>query len=204
MVLALAQVSLGCSCRYKMRGCKLEQRWFSSKSPQGTQTGVPKLPIVAHRAVEDVQSRWAFRYSATLLRLSIGPGTMRLVPTSAALLLAAGSVAHPLATTDQAALLAPAAVAARPRPLVIWYVYPPPLPLFVTCADDLSRHGLGDTAHAEGISEFIEEIKAVHPGIFVHSVQIPEDGSLDDERKAGFVGLTSPACPQPVAESGVA
>ncbi|WVQ82426.1 hypothetical protein IAT38_004554 [Cryptococcus sp. DSM 104549] len=56
-----------------------------------------------------------------------------------------------------------------PRPLVIW-------------------HGLGDTALSEGISEFIERIKEIHPGIFVHSVQIPQDGSPDDERKAGFWG----------------
>lgn len=52
------------------------------------------------------------------------------------------------------------------------------------------RHGLGDTALSEGISGFIEDIKAVHPGIFVHSVQIPEGGSSDDERKAGFVSIT--------------
>ncbi|WWC61567.1 uncharacterized protein I303_104151 [Kwoniella dejecticola CBS 10117] len=56
-----------------------------------------------------------------------------------------------------------------PRPLVIW-------------------HGLGDTALSEGISSFIENIKTVHPGIFVHSVQIPQGGSLDDERRAGFWG----------------
>jgi len=49
------------------------------------------------------------------------------------------------------------------------------------------RHGLGDTALSDGISEFIDDIKAVHPGIFVHSVQIPQGGSADDERKAGFV-----------------
>jgi hypothetical protein len=27
----------------------------------------------------------------------------------------------------------------------------------------------------------------VHPGIYVYSVMIPEGGSADDERKAGFV-----------------
>ncbi|WRT66084.1 uncharacterized protein IL334_003037 [Kwoniella shivajii] len=56
-----------------------------------------------------------------------------------------------------------------PRPLVIW-------------------HGLGDTALSSGISSFIEDIKSIHPGIFVHSIQIPLDGSLDDERRAGFWG----------------
>jgi len=51
----------------------------------------------------------------------------------------------------------------------------------------MRRHGLGDTAHADGIEGFIEDIKVVHPGIYVHSVMIPEGGSADDERKAGFV-----------------
>ncbi|KAG8997235.1 hypothetical protein FRB94_007806 [Tulasnella sp. JGI-2019a] len=54
-----------------------------------------------------------------------------------------------------------------PRPLVIW-------------------HGLGDSAHAEGMLGFIDEIKQVHPGIFVHSVYISE--KEDDDRKAGFFG----------------
>ncbi|ADV20138.1 palmitoyl-protein thioesterase [Cryptococcus gattii E566] len=58
---------------------------------------------------------------------------------------------------------------ARPRPLVIW-------------------HGLGDTALSTGIENFIDMVQTIHPGIFVHSVQIPEDGSPDDERKAGFWG----------------
>ncbi|WWC70493.1 uncharacterized protein I206_104444 [Kwoniella pini CBS 10737] len=57
----------------------------------------------------------------------------------------------------------------KPRPLVIW-------------------HGLGDTALSSGILSFIEDIKSVHEGIFVHSIQIPLDGSLDDERRAGFWG----------------
>ncbi|ORY32620.1 palmitoyl-protein thioesterase [Naematelia encephala] len=56
-----------------------------------------------------------------------------------------------------------------PRPLVIW-------------------HGLGDTALSEGISSFIEDIKTAHPGIFIYSVQIPLNGTLDEERKAGFYG----------------
>ncbi|WVF71769.1 hypothetical protein IAT40_006577 [Kwoniella sp. CBS 6097] len=57
----------------------------------------------------------------------------------------------------------------NPRPLVIW-------------------HGLGDTALSDGISGFIDDIKDIHPGIFVHSVQVPINGSLDDERRAGFWG----------------
>ncbi|KAG8858007.1 hypothetical protein FRB96_005498 [Tulasnella sp. 330] len=54
-----------------------------------------------------------------------------------------------------------------PRPLVIW-------------------HGMGDSAHSEGMLEFIDMIKEVHPGIFVHSVYISE--KEDDDRKAGFFG----------------
>ena len=55
------------------------------------------------------------------------------------------------------------------RPLVIW-------------------HGLGDTALSDGISSFIDDIKSLYPGIYVYSVQIPEGGTADDERKAGFYG----------------
>lgn len=73
---------------------------------------------------------------------------------------------------------------AKPRPLVIWSAPP----RRASTMKLISRHGLGDTAHAEGIEGFIEDIKEAHPGIYVHSVQIPEGGSLDDERKAGFVG----------------
>jgi palmitoyl-protein thioesterase len=55
----------------------------------------------------------------------------------------------------------------------------------------MARHGLGDTAHADGIEGFIEDIKGIHPGIYIHSVMIPEGGSADDERKAGFVSYPS-------------
>jgi len=53
------------------------------------------------------------------------------------------------------------------RPLVIW-------------------HGLGDTAHSEGMDDFIEAIKQVHPGLFVHSVYISD--KPDDDRKASYFG----------------
>jgi hypothetical protein len=36
---------------------------------------------------------------------------------------------------------------------------------------------------------FAEEIKTVHPGIFVHSIYIDED--LDEDRRAGFVRRAS-------------
>ena len=54
----------------------------------------------------------------------------------------------------------------------------------------MTRHGLGDTAHADGIEGFIEDIKGVYPGIYVHSVMIPGGEGADDERKAGFVGYS--------------
>jgi len=57
--------------------------------------------------------------------------------------------------------------AQEPRPLVLW-------------------HGLGDSANAPGMLQFAEEIKTVHPGIFVHSIYIEED--LDQDRQAGFYG----------------
>jgi hypothetical protein len=50
---------------------------------------------------------------------------------------------------------------------------------------------LGDTALSDGITEFIEDIKELYPGIFVHSVQIPEGGTIDAERKAGFVSVVA-------------
>ncbi|KAJ6497865.1 palmitoyl-protein thioesterase [Mycena sanguinolenta] len=57
--------------------------------------------------------------------------------------------------------------AQQPRPLVLW-------------------HGLGDSANAPGMLRFAEEIKSVHPGIFVHSIYLEED--LDKDRQAGFYG----------------
>ncbi|KAJ6558542.1 palmitoyl-protein thioesterase [Mycena vulgaris] len=57
--------------------------------------------------------------------------------------------------------------AGTPRPLVLW-------------------HGLGDSANAPGMLRFAEEIKSVHPGIFIHSIYIDED--LDKDRRAGFYG----------------
>jgi palmitoyl-protein thioesterase len=42
----------------------------------------------------------------------------------------------------------------------------------------------------DGIASWIDDIKELYPGIFVHSVQIPEGGSPDEERRAGFVRVT--------------
>ncbi|CAE6466682.1 unnamed protein product [Rhizoctonia solani] len=55
----------------------------------------------------------------------------------------------------------------KPHPLVLW-------------------HGLGDSAHSEGMNEFAELIKEVHPGIFVYSVSLSDDQSAD--KKAGWFG----------------
>ncbi|KAG8936307.1 hypothetical protein FRC02_003244 [Tulasnella sp. 418] len=70
------------------------------------------------------------------------------------------------------ALAAPAAVSIPPgpvhiRPLVIW-------------------HGLGDTAQSPGILKFMDEIKVVHPGIFIHSIYLNEIAEQD--RRAGWFG----------------
>jgi palmitoyl-protein thioesterase len=34
---------------------------------------------------------------------------------------------------------------------------------------------------------FMDEVRAKYPGIFVHSVVVPADGGVNDERNAGFV-----------------
>lgn len=74
-----------------------------------------------------------------------------------------------LGTLFNVALSAPLeASKSNPRPLVIW-------------------HGLGDSAHSEGMDSFVNLIKDVHPGIFVHSVYISED--MEEDKKAGFVSL---------------
>lgn len=52
------------------------------------------------------------------------------------------------------------------RPLVVW-------------------HGLGDTYASPGMVEFENEVKKVHPGIFVHSVYIDQDEKAD--QRAAFV-----------------
>ncbi|KAJ2913467.1 hypothetical protein MD484_g6954, partial [Candolleomyces efflorescens] len=63
--------------------------------------------------------------------------------------------------------LAIAVKTTKPRPLVLW-------------------HGLGDSHSSPGMLQFMDMIKDVHPGIFIHSVYI--DPELDNDRKAGFYG----------------
>ncbi|KAJ1021181.1 hypothetical protein NDA16_003967 [Ustilago loliicola] len=56
----------------------------------------------------------------------------------------------------------------KPHPLVIW-------------------HGLGDSAHSEGIESFMSQLKEAFPGLYIHSVT--QDASSDSEdRRQGFFG----------------
>jgi palmitoyl-protein thioesterase len=80
-----------------------------------------------------------------------------------------GLVPSALAYPGRQQPLAPATSRpASPRPLVVW-------------------HGLGDTAASEGMASIKKDIEGMYPGIFVMNVKVPGEGSLDDERKAGFV-----------------
>ena len=54
------------------------------------------------------------------------------------------------------------------RPLVIW-------------------HGLGDSYGSPGMLEFMDLIKEMHPGLYIHSVYLDED--LEADQKAGFVRI---------------
>jgi palmitoyl-protein thioesterase len=62
-----------------------------------------------------------------------------------------------------------------PRPVVIW-------------------HGLGDTSTGSGMAQFKEDLEEMYPGIYVMNVKIPAGGTLDDERKAGFVSRDEQSC----------
>ncbi|KAM5543147.1 hypothetical protein V8D89_003021 [Ganoderma adspersum] len=53
------------------------------------------------------------------------------------------------------------------RPLVIW-------------------HGLGDSYASPGMLQFMQLIKEIHPGMFIHSIRLDED--LEKDQKAGFFG----------------
>lgn len=85
------------------------------------------------------------------------------------------SIVGLVSTLAALAALTPASVEAvpfsllpKPHPLVIW-------------------HGLGDSAHSEGIDSFISQLKEAFPGLYVHSVT--QDASSDSEdRRQGFFG----------------
>ncbi|KAG6332607.1 hypothetical protein ID866_6485 [Astraeus odoratus] len=65
------------------------------------------------------------------------------------------------------ATVALAAPTSEIRPLVLW-------------------HGLGDNYASDGILQFQDEVKRMHPGIFVHSIYIDSDASED--KRASFYG----------------
>jgi hypothetical protein len=88
-----------------------------------------------------------------------------LLSQLAQLLLATSAAAAPA----QAVL---GSTSSSPRPLVIW-------------------HGLGDTAHSKGMDQFADFVRDEFPGIFVHAVVAPNDGSPSDEQKAGWVSGAS-------------
>ncbi|OCH91780.1 alpha/beta-hydrolase [Obba rivulosa] len=54
-----------------------------------------------------------------------------------------------------------------PRPLVIW-------------------HGMGDSYGSPGMLQFMDVVRKMHHGIFVHSIYLDED--LKEDEKAGFFG----------------
>jgi palmitoyl-protein thioesterase len=54
------------------------------------------------------------------------------------------------------------------RPVVVW-------------------HGMGDSYAAEGMQSFADEIRDLHPGIFVHLVHLAD--KMEDDQRAGFVSV---------------
>ncbi|KAF9972183.1 hypothetical protein BGZ73_004722 [Actinomortierella ambigua] len=47
-------------------------------------------------------------------------------------------------------------------------------------------HGMGDTAHSEGMEELFRSVRVFAPSIYIHSIQLAESES--DDKKAGFFG----------------
>lgn len=84
-------------------------------------------------------------------------------------LAAAASIPQQVPFTDDLPEPSAAKPIPNPRPLVIW-------------------HGLGDTAHSDGIDEFISIIRTRYPGIFVHSVVAPLNSGPSEEQRAGWWG----------------
>ena len=79
-----------------------------------------------------------------------------------------GSLAISVALLSISTEAVPFSLLPKPHPLVIW-------------------HGLGDSAHSEGIDSFISQLKEAFPGLYVHSVT--QDASSDSEdRRQGFFG----------------
>ncbi|KAF9922868.1 hypothetical protein BGZ67_010224 [Mortierella alpina] len=47
-------------------------------------------------------------------------------------------------------------------------------------------HGMGDSAHSEGMVQLFESIEDIAPGIFIHSISLADSES--DDQRAGFFG----------------
>ena len=62
----------------------------------------------------------------------------------------------------------PSSLLPKPHPLVIW-------------------HGLGDSAHSEGIESFMSQLEEAFPGLYIHSVSQDESNDSEDRRQ-GFFG----------------
>ncbi|KAJ9475653.1 Palmitoyl-protein hydrolase 1 [Pseudozyma hubeiensis] len=79
-----------------------------------------------------------------------------------------GALVASLALLSDPVEAVPFSVLPKPHPLVIW-------------------HGLGDSAHSEGIESFMSQLKEAFPGLYVYSVT--QDQSSDSEdRRQGFFG----------------
>ncbi|KAJ1598133.1 hypothetical protein NDA14_005698 [Ustilago hordei] len=79
-----------------------------------------------------------------------------------------GTLAASVALLSSSAQAVPFSLLPKPHPLVIW-------------------HGLGDSAHSEGIETFMSQLKEAFPGLYIHSVT--QDATSDSEdRRQGFFG----------------
>ncbi|SNX86767.1 related to palmitoyl-protein thioesterase 1 [Melanopsichium pennsylvanicum] len=79
-----------------------------------------------------------------------------------------GIAATSIALLSSTAQAVPFSLLPKPHPLVIW-------------------HGLGDSAHSEGIDSFMSQLKEAFPGLYIHSVT--QDATSDSEdRRQGFFG----------------
>lgn len=76
-----------------------------------------------------------------------------------------------------------------PTPLVLWHglgALPRPTNICFG-SSDTAPCLIGDTYISAGMTEFIQLIKGIHPGIFVHSVYLNQDPQED--QKAGWVRM---------------
>lgn len=79
-----------------------------------------------------------------------------------------GALAASICLLSSAVEAVPFSLLPKPHPLVIW-------------------HGLGDSAHSEGIESFMSQLKEAFPGLYVHSVT-QDDSNDSEDRRQGFFG----------------